>query len=182
MAKSSNKINPIFVRIENLAKDKGFKNITDFCKVSGIPRATMSDLKYGRTNELSSKNLSKLSAALQLPLNYILGVSYEAQLDRAREQLDSLYRDLETATDDTREQILQDIDLWEQSLHDLEFSGYAEELMQAQKNTRPTETGRAGSKYVKSIYEFLDTCGDDQLANLAQYVEFLKSQEKNKNT
>ena len=47
---------------------------------------------------------------------------------------------------------------------------------QAKKNTRPAKSG-TGSAYAQSIYDFVDSCEAGQLADLAQYVEFLKSRQ-----
>lgn len=63
----------LYEHIERLAKSKGFKNITEFCRVADIPRATMSELKVGRTKRLSAETLSKIAAHLNVPVDYLLG-------------------------------------------------------------------------------------------------------------
>lgn len=57
--------------IEALAKEKGFKNITEFCRVAEIPRATMSELKSGRTKRLSAETLAKIATQLNVSLDYL---------------------------------------------------------------------------------------------------------------
>lgn len=57
--------------IEDAARKSGFKNITEFCKDAGIPRATMSELKAGRTKRLSAKTASSVSNKLQIPLSVL---------------------------------------------------------------------------------------------------------------
>lgn len=60
--------------IEETAKDHGYKNITEYCKATGIPRATMSELKAGRTKKLSAKTAQVIFNTLQIPLNALLGI------------------------------------------------------------------------------------------------------------
>lgn len=177
MAKSSIKINPLYTRIEKIAAERGYKNITELCKASGVPRATLTDLKYNRTNDLSSKNLTKLSAAFNLSTDYILGISVDAQIDEYTFRLAELEKALETATAEEADKIAFEIDGLRESLHDLTFIQNIEiAAEQAKKNTRPAKSG-TGSGYAKAIYEFVDSCGEDQLSDLAQYVEFLKSRQ-----
>lgn len=178
MAKSSIKINPLYTRIEKIAAERGYKNITELCKASGVPRATLTDLKYNRTNDLSSKNLTKLSAAFNLPTDYILGISVDAQIDEYTSRLAELEKAQKTATAEEADEIAVEIDGLRESLHDLTFIQTIEAAAdrQAKKNTRPAKSG-TGSGYAKAIYEFVDSCGEDQLSDLAQYVEFLKSRQ-----
>ena len=140
--------------------------------------------KWKKTGAIpEGDTLTAAAAYFHVTLDYLLGLSTESQLDETSFRLDELNKKLEKASSDERYEIECEIERLQENLLDLQFIQNIEiSKTQAQKNTRPTETGRAGSKYVKSIYEFVDRCGDDQLANLAQYVEFLKSQEKNKNT
>lgn len=60
--------------IEETAKKHGYKNITEYCKATGIPRATMSELKAGRTKKLSAKTAQVIFSTLQIPLNTLLGI------------------------------------------------------------------------------------------------------------
>lgn len=50
----------------------------------------------------------------------------------------------------------------------------------AQKNTRPAETGRAGDKRTQRLLDFIDDCSAEELASLAQYIDFLESRRKQK--
>lgn len=58
--------------IEQKAKEAGYKNITEFCKSAEIPRATMSELKAGRTKQLSAKTATAVSNKLRIPLSALL--------------------------------------------------------------------------------------------------------------
>lgn len=64
--------------IEEIAKKHGYKNITEYCKATGIPRATMSELKAGRTKKLSAKTAQVIFNTLQIPLNTLLGIDVVA--------------------------------------------------------------------------------------------------------
>ena len=66
--------------IETLAKEKGFKNITEFCRVSEIPRATMSELKAGRTKRLSAETLAKIASNLNVSVDYLLNGFYRCEV------------------------------------------------------------------------------------------------------
>ncbi len=58
--------------IEELCSVKGV-NITQMCQEAGIPRATITELKKGRTQTLGPKNLDKLSTYFEVPMEYFLG-------------------------------------------------------------------------------------------------------------
>lgn len=64
----------LYEYIENRAKEHGYKNITDFCKATKISRATMSELKAGRTKQLSPKTASIISSVLGIPMSILLGL------------------------------------------------------------------------------------------------------------
>ena len=83
----------LYEYIERLAKSKGFKNITEFCRVADIPRATMSELKAGRTKRLSAETLSKIAAHLNVPVDYLLGSQSNEWCERFRSQLATVLTD-----------------------------------------------------------------------------------------
>lgn len=58
--------------IEELCAEKGV-NITQMCREAGVHRSTVSELKQGRTKTLGPKNLEKLSAYFEVPIDYFLG-------------------------------------------------------------------------------------------------------------
>ena len=62
----------MYERIETLCNERGV-NITQMCRESGIPRATLSELKMGRTAALSAKNMDKLIAYFQISADVLLG-------------------------------------------------------------------------------------------------------------
>lgn len=58
--------------IEELCLQKGV-NITQMCQEAGIPRATLTELKKGRTQTLGPKNLEKLATYFEVTMEYFLG-------------------------------------------------------------------------------------------------------------
>lgn len=59
----------IYDRIEELCKKKSI-NVTKLCSDCGIPRATLSDFKKGRTKTLSFKTLSKIADYFDVSVDY----------------------------------------------------------------------------------------------------------------
>lgn len=64
----------LYDRIERMGKEHGFKNITELCRSAGVSRASMTELKMGRSKDLSKQNALKLSRALNVSLEEIYGV------------------------------------------------------------------------------------------------------------
>lgn len=62
----------LYMYIEKLAKEHGYKNITEFCREAEIPRATMSELKAGRTKQLSAKTSVTVANKLNIPISLLL--------------------------------------------------------------------------------------------------------------
>ncbi len=63
----------LYEHIERLAKERGFRNMTELCSTAGVPRATMSELKMGRSKDISKPNAQKLAAALGVSLDAVYG-------------------------------------------------------------------------------------------------------------
>lgn len=62
----------LYKYIDDCAKEHGYKTMTDFCKAANISRATMSELKAGRTKQLSAKTSAIISNILGIPLDVLL--------------------------------------------------------------------------------------------------------------
>lgn len=62
----------LFLRIEALCKSKGI-TITDLCRESGASRGSLSDLKQGRKQSLSSATLSKIATYFGVSVDTLLG-------------------------------------------------------------------------------------------------------------
>ena len=63
----------LYNRIAVLCKENG-KNITTMCKESGTSRASLSDLKMGRSQSLSAETLSKIANHFGVSVDYLLGL------------------------------------------------------------------------------------------------------------
>lgn len=61
-------MNDMYKIIEELC-GKRHMNITQMCKETGVPRGSITDLKMGRIESLSTKTLSKLAEYFQVPMD-----------------------------------------------------------------------------------------------------------------
>ena len=68
----------LFLRIEALCKSTGI-TITDLCRESGASRGSLSDLKQGRKQSLSSATLSKIATFFDVSVDYLLGTTDEKE-------------------------------------------------------------------------------------------------------
>lgn len=62
----------LYNKIEGLCKKRGV-NITQMCKESGVSRASITDLKMGRKQALSSMTLSKIATYFNVSVDYLIG-------------------------------------------------------------------------------------------------------------
>lgn len=62
----------LYNRIEELC-NKNNESITTMCRESGASRASLSDLKVGRKQNLSAETLSKIAAHFGVSVDYLLG-------------------------------------------------------------------------------------------------------------
>lgn len=62
----------LYKRIEELCHREGI-NITTMCRESGASRASLTDLKMGRKQSLSSDTLTKIAAYFRVSVDYLLG-------------------------------------------------------------------------------------------------------------
>lgn len=72
----------LYERIESLCADRGI-TVNKMCKESGAPQGSLSNLKAGKTETLSSKTISRIAAYFGVATDYILGWSIDAQMDDA---------------------------------------------------------------------------------------------------
>ncbi len=69
----------LYERIESLCREKGI-NITFLCSSCGIPRASLSDFKFGRKKTLSAKTLSLIADYFGVSVDFLYGKT-ETQFD-----------------------------------------------------------------------------------------------------
>lgn len=63
----------LYERIVRLYLERGIKNDTELCRISGASRAILTDLKMGRSKSLSTENAVKIAGVLDVSLDYLLG-------------------------------------------------------------------------------------------------------------
>lgn len=162
-------------RFKLLCKRKGI-SCTKAATENGFSNSTPTKWKKTAATPDGS-TVSILADYFNVPVEYLMGLSTQSQIDEYTFRLAELEKALKTATAEEADKIAFEIDGLRESLHDLTFIQNIEiAAEQAKKNTRPAKSG-TGSGYAKAIYDFVDSCGEDQLSDLAQYVEFLKSRQ-----
>lgn len=168
-------------RFKLLCKRKGI-SCTKAATENGFSNSTPTKWKKTAATPDGS-TVSILADYFNVPVEYLMGLSTQSQIDEYTFRLAELEKALKTATAEEAEEIAVEIDGLQESLKDMKFSQPFEEnaIRQAKKNTRPAKSG-TGSGYAKAIYDFVDSCEDSQLADLAQYVEFLKSRQGKQTT
>ncbi len=65
-------MNEVYARIEALCKEKGI-NVTIMCKKLNITRTILSELKSGRTKEVSDSIVEKIATYFNVHTDYIRG-------------------------------------------------------------------------------------------------------------
>lgn len=77
----------LYNRIEYLCKEAHI-SITTMCKNAKVSRASLSDLKMGRNQQLSADTLSKIAKTLGVSVGYLLGNDEEnSVLEKAKSEL-----------------------------------------------------------------------------------------------
>lgn len=162
-------------RFKLLCKRKGI-SCTKAATENGFSNSTPTKWKKTAATPEGS-TISVFADYFKVPVEYLMGLTTQSQIDEYTFRLAELEKALKTATEEDADKIALEIDGLRESLNDLTFSRNIEiAAEQAKKNTRPAKSG-TGSDYAKAIYEFVDSCEAGQLADLAQYVEFLKSRQ-----
>ena len=163
-------------RFKLLCKRKGI-SCTKAATENGFSNSTPTKWKKTAATPEGS-TISVFADYFKVPVEYLMGLTTQSQIDEYTFRLAELEKALKTATEEDADKIALEIDVLRESINDLIFSQNIEAAAdrQAKKNTRPAKSG-TGSGYAKAIYEFVDSCGEDQLSDLAQYVEFLKSRQ-----
>lgn len=163
-------------RFKLLCKRKGI-SCTKAATENGFSNSTPTKWKKTAATPEGS-TISVFADYFKVPVEYLMGLTTQSQIDEYTFRLAELEKALKTATEEDADKIALEIDVLRESINDLIFSQNIEAAAdrQAKKITRPAKSG-TGSGYAKAIYEFVDSCGEDQLSDLAQYVEFLKSRQ-----
>lgn len=99
----------LYERIENFCKERKI-NITQMCREANVPRAALTDLKMGRSKELSIKTLGRIADYFGVSVDAILGNEQKKETPTPKSERD--YEDerildaLDRADPATREAIL----------------------------------------------------------------------------
>lgn len=70
----------LYEKIERLCEKKGI-NITTMCQQSGVNRSSLTDLKMGRKQYLSSESVKKLAVFFDVTSDYLLGTNNESSIE-----------------------------------------------------------------------------------------------------
>ena len=63
----------LYKNIVTLALEHGFKNVTELCRTAGVPRSNLTEIKMGRSKDISKPNAQKLADAMGVSLDAIYG-------------------------------------------------------------------------------------------------------------
>ncbi len=63
---------PLYERIEALCSERNL-NITQMCKLTGVPRSALSDYKTGRKKSISLQNIEKIADYFEISVDRLLG-------------------------------------------------------------------------------------------------------------
>lgn len=97
-------MNEVYDRIESLCKSRSM-NITEMCKICGIPRASMTDFKMGRNKTLSAATLKKISEYFSTSVEYLLSGSLVTPDNQALKI--GLFGGIEGVTDEMVNEVLR---------------------------------------------------------------------------
>ena len=100
-------MNEMYSRIEALCKERKI-NMTQMCRETQIPRGNLTDLKMGRTAELSTKTLGKIAIYFDVSMEYLLGHEIKkTPTPEGERDYQSMVEAFEKADDSTRAVILR---------------------------------------------------------------------------
>lgn len=105
----------LYKRIEELCKEKKV-TITTMCKDCGASRASLSDLKMGRKQSLSTETLNKIAKYFSVSVDYLIGnVSdpfFQLNNDAIIEDINSYVETEKAPTDHgERKDVLDEVDI-----------------------------------------------------------------------
>lgn len=82
---------PLYERIEALCSERNL-NITQMCKLTGVPRSALSDYKTGRKKSISLQNIEKIADYFEISVDRLLGK--EEQKEKEPDLTDEDRRDI----------------------------------------------------------------------------------------
>lgn len=162
-------------RFKLLCKRKGI-SCTKAATENGFSNSTPTKWKKTAATPDGS-TVSILADYFNVPVEYLMGLSTQSQIDEYTFRLAELEKALKTATAEEADEIAVEIDGLQESLKDMKFSQPFEEnaIRQAKKNNHPAETGRVADKRTQRIFAFVDKCSPEELSDLTKYIDFLET-------
>ena len=162
-------------RFKLLCKRKGI-SCTKAATENGFSNSTPTKWKKTAATPDGS-TVSILADYFNVPVEYLMGLSTQSQIDEYTFRLAELEKALKTATAEEADEIAVEIDGLQESLKDMKFSQPFEEnaIRQAKKNNHPAETGRVADKRTQRIFAFVDECSPEELSDLTKYIDFLEA-------
>lgn len=162
-------------RFKLLCKRKGI-SCTKAATENGFSNSTPTKWKKTAATPDGS-TVSILADYFNVPVEYLMGLSTQSQIDEYTFRLAELEKALKTATAEEADEIAVEIDGLQESLKDMKFSQPFEEnaIRQAKKNNHPAETGRVADKRTQRIFTFVDECSPEELSDLTKYIDFLET-------
>ena len=80
----------IYSKICSLCDSKDM-TITEMCRITGISRSTMSELKAGRSQSLSAKNIMLISNYFEIPIEFLMGKGVFSNWERITKEIDPVF-------------------------------------------------------------------------------------------
>lgn len=162
-------------RFKLLCERKGI-SCTKAAMENGFSNSTPTKWKK-KASTPDGSTISILADYFNVPVEYLMGLSTQSQIDEYTFRLAELEKALKTATAEEADKIAVEIDGLRESLKDMEFSQPFEgkAISQAKKNNHPAETGRVADKRTQRIFDFVDECSPEEFADLAKYIDFLEA-------
>lgn len=162
-------------RFKLLCKRKGI-SCTKAATENGFSNSTPTKWKKTAATPEGS-TISVFADYFKVPVEYLMGLTTQSQIDEYTFRLAELEKALKTATEEDADKIALEIDGLRESLNDLTFSRNIEAAAdrQAKKNNHPAETGRVADKRTQRIFTFVDECSPEELSDLTKYIDFLET-------
>lgn len=135
----------LYERIESLCADRGI-TVNKMCKESGAPQGSLSNLKAGKTETLSSKTISRIAAYFGVAADYILGWSIDAQMDDAIAEIAQLKSEIPELQGQELEDAQYALAVLEESYDDMALAS----RLNSGKKEKPSETGEL-QEYVELL-------------------------------
>lgn len=161
----------MYEKILMLCEENGIKP-GRLCADTGLSRGLMTDLKMGRTQTLSAKNVKKVADYFNVTTDYLLGFTVQSQIDSTQRKIEQLKREVDVASGAARERLLDELDLLKESYSDLCL---AQELAMSAEKKTPTPEGEFHiiNKDIRMIARAGLKMTPEQAENVRKYAQYM---------